>query len=36
MFDGNQWFAEDHPESSKPRLPKEEKEGVYGIDPRRK
>ena len=36
MFDGNQWFAEDHPESSKPRLPNEETEGVYGIDPRRK
>ncbi len=36
QFDTNQWFAEDHPESSKPRLPNEEKAGVYGIEPRRK
>ena len=36
MFEGNQWFAEDYPESSKPRLPNEEKKGVYGMDPRRK
>ena len=36
QFDGNQWFAEDRPESSKPRLPSEEENGVYGKDPRRK
>jgi polygalacturonase len=36
MFEGNQWFAEDHPEFSKPRLPNVEKEGNYGLDPRPK
>jgi hypothetical protein len=32
-FEKNKWFAEDHPSSSKPRLPVEEKDGVYGSDP---
>lgn len=34
-FENNQWFAEDRPQSSKPKLPVEEKNGVYGRDPRR-
>lgn len=34
VFEGNQWFAEDRPEASKPQLPVEEKGGVYGTDPR--
>lgn len=33
-FEGNQWFAEDRPAASKPRLPVAEKDGVYGRDPR--
>lgn len=33
-FENNRWFAEDKPQSSKPRLPVEEKNGVYGVDPR--
>jgi len=33
-FENNRWFAEDRPPSSKPRLPVEETDGVYGIDPR--
>ncbi len=33
-FEGNQWFAEDRPQASKPRLPVEEKDGIYGRDPR--
>ncbi len=33
-FEKNRWFAEDRPSSSKPKLPTEEKEGVYGTDPR--
>lgn len=33
-FENNHWFAEDRPASSKPRLPVEEKNGVYGVDPR--
>lgn len=33
-FEGNQWFAEDRPQASKPRLPVMEKDGVYGRDPR--
>jgi hypothetical protein len=36
QFESNQWFAEDRPEFSKPRLPSVEKDGVYGRDPRRK
>jgi hypothetical protein len=32
-FEGNAWFAEDRPAASKPRLPVEEKEGVYGRPP---
>ncbi|MDP1589613.1 MAG: right-handed parallel beta-helix repeat-containing protein [Prosthecobacter sp.] len=34
LFENNRWFAEDRPQSSKPKLPVEEKNGVYGIDPR--
>ncbi len=34
VFEGNRWFAEDRPEASTPRLPVEEKGGVYGADPR--
>lgn len=30
----NRWFAEDKPQASKPKLPVEEKDGVYGVDPR--
>ncbi len=33
-FEGNRWFASDRPQASKPRLPSEEKNGIYGIDPR--
>jgi hypothetical protein len=33
-FEKNRWFAEDRPQSSKPRLPVEEKDGNYGVDPR--
>lgn len=33
-FEGNRWFAEDRPQSSKPRLPTEEQGGTYGTDPR--
>jgi hypothetical protein len=33
-FENNRWFAEDRPQSSKPKLPFEEKNGVYGVDPR--
>lgn len=33
-FEGNQWFAEDRPQASKPKLPVEESKGVYGSDPR--
>lgn len=33
-FEGNHWYAEDRPESSRPQLPAAEKEGVYGKDPR--
>lgn len=35
-FEGNQWFAEDRPQASKPKLPVEETGGVYGSDPRAK
>lgn len=35
-FEGNQWFAEDRPQASKPKLPVEETSGVYGSDPRAK
>ncbi len=34
-FEGNQWFAEDRPGASRPRLPVTETGGVYGVDPRR-
>lgn len=34
-FSGNQWFAEDRPERSKPALPTEETNGKYGQDPRK-
>jgi polygalacturonase len=33
-FENNTWFAEDKPQASKPQLPVEEKDGVYGVDPR--
>jgi hypothetical protein len=33
-FEGNQWFAEDRPQASKPQLPSEEESGTYGVDPR--
>jgi len=33
-FERNQWYAEDMPNRSKPRLPTEEESGVYGKDPR--
>ena len=33
-FENNRWFAEDKPQASKPRLPVEEKDGIYGVDPR--
>ena len=33
-FETNRWCAEDRPQASKPRLPNEEKEGIYGVDPR--
>ncbi len=33
-FEKNHWYATDRPQSSKPRLPSDEKGGVYGIDPR--
>ncbi len=32
-FERNRWFAEDRPGASKPRLPVEEKDGVYGENP---
>ena len=32
-FEGNTWYAEDRPAASKPRLPVEEKDGVYGRAP---
>ncbi len=35
-FEGNQWFAEDRPQASKPKLPVEETGGTYGKDPRPK
>lgn len=35
-FEGNRWFAEDRPQASKPKLPVEEKGGIYGSDPRAK
>lgn len=34
-FDNNHWFAEDRPQASKPKLPVEEKAGVYGQIPNR-
>lgn len=33
-FENNRWFADDKPQASKPKLPVEEKNGVYGVDPR--
>ncbi len=33
-FERNWWFAEDRPERSRPRLPVEERDAVYGRDPR--
>lgn len=33
-FEDNHWFAEDKPELSKPILPSQEIDGIYGIDPR--
>lgn len=35
-FEGNQWFAEDRPPASKPKLPVEETGGIHGSDPRAK
>lgn len=34
-FENNHWFAEDRPQASKPKLPVEEKNGVYGQAPNR-
>jgi hypothetical protein len=34
QFARNQWFAEDHPSASKPKLPVAESGGTYGTDPR--
>jgi hypothetical protein len=34
QFENNRWFAEDKPVASKPKLPVEEANGVYGVDPR--
>ena len=34
QFKKNRWFAEDHPDRSRPTLPNEESDGVYGADPR--
>ncbi len=34
-FENNRWFAEDRPQASKPKLPVEEKGGVYGQIPNR-
>lgn len=33
-FENNIWFAEDRPARSEPKLPGEEKNGTYGVDPR--
>lgn len=33
-FVKNRWFAEDRPDRSRPQLPTEETDGVYGRDPR--
>ena len=33
-FEKNRWFAEDKPQSSEPKLPAAEKDGIYGTDPR--
>ncbi|MBI5760569.1 MAG: right-handed parallel beta-helix repeat-containing protein [Planctomycetales bacterium] len=33
-FSKNQWFADDRPDRSRPKLPSEEKDGTYGSDPR--
>lgn len=33
-FENNHWFAEDRPDRSMPKLPVQEKDGVYGVDPR--
>lgn len=33
-FNRNFWFCEDRPDRSKPNLPTEEKDGIYGIDPK--
>ncbi len=33
-FAKNRWFAEDRPDRSRPQLPTEETDGVYGRDPR--
>jgi len=32
-FSGNRWYAEDRPEASRPVLPVEETDGIYGIPP---
>lgn len=32
-FAKNRWFAEDRPDRSRPQLPSEEKDGIYGRDP---
>jgi hypothetical protein len=34
QFENNRWFAEDKPVASRPKLPVEEANGVYGVDPR--
>lgn len=33
-FENNTWFAEDKPQNSRPKLPTEEKDGRYGLEPR--
>ncbi|TLD68241.1 right-handed parallel beta-helix repeat-containing protein [Phragmitibacter flavus] len=35
QFDGNTWIAEDQPQASQPKLPTQEKNATYGIDPRK-
>lgn len=33
-FARNRWFAEDRPDRSRPKLPNDESDGTYGVDPR--
>jgi hypothetical protein len=34
-FESNYWFAEDQPIASRPQLPTAERDGYYGLDPRK-